>query len=59
MAALRGKAVRTLRLERQAGLGPVWTRDGKKVFYSRAGYFAWLKSNERRPPRAYPEKGAA
>jgi hypothetical protein len=50
-ARIRDKTERTLRLERQRGEGPPWVRDGKKVYYPREGFRAWLKANERQPVR--------
>jgi hypothetical protein len=45
------QALRTLRLWRQRGLGPAWTKIGRKVFYARGACVAWLASQEHRPVR--------
>jgi hypothetical protein len=52
MARIRKKTQRTLRSERQRGEGPPYVRDGKKIYYSLAGFRDWLKSLERQPVRA-------
>jgi hypothetical protein len=51
MARERKKSPRAQRDERQKGIGPPWTRDGRDVLYSIEGYRQWLLSNERDPVR--------
>jgi hypothetical protein len=51
MAHQRGKGLRTLRLERQRGDGPPYTRDGRDVLYPIDGFRAWLKAGERQAVR--------
>jgi hypothetical protein len=51
MAKIRGKTVRTQRAERQRGEGPPYVKDGKKIYYSVAGYRDWLRACERQPVR--------
>ncbi len=51
IAAQRGKSTRTLRAERQAGVGPPYVRDGRSVLYPVEGFRAWLQASERLPVR--------
>lgn len=51
LAKQRGKGLRTLRLERQRGDGPPYTRDGRDVLYPVDGFRNWLKAGERKPVR--------
>ncbi len=43
---------RTLRKWRATGLGPPFTKVGRRYYYSRAGRVAWLKANEKMPVRS-------
>jgi hypothetical protein len=56
MAEVREKSPRAQRDERQKGLGPPWTRDGRDILYSVQGYREWLASNERSPASQRPLK---
>jgi hypothetical protein len=56
VAEQRGKSLRTLRLERQRGVGPPYVHDGRSVRYPIEGFRAWLRANERLPVRT--EKAA-
>jgi hypothetical protein len=49
LAEKRKKSVRTLRLERQLGVGPPYVRDGRSIRYPVDGFRAWLRVNERLP----------
>ncbi len=51
-ARQRGKSERCLRDERQRGVGPPYTRDGRKVLYDIAKFRAWLRANECIPVRS-------
>jgi hypothetical protein len=52
VAAARNVSPRTLRAERQKGVGPSYVKVGKSILYPVDGFRAWLKSNERQPVRA-------
>ena len=59
-ARQRGKSERCLRDERLRGLGPPWTRDGRKILYDIAKFRAWLRANEINPVRSSePERRRA
>jgi hypothetical protein len=45
------QTARTLRLWRQRGIGPAWTRVGRRIFYSEAALLAWIKSLEQQSVR--------
>jgi hypothetical protein len=51
-ARQRGKSTRALRDERQRGIGPPYTRDGRRILYPVDGFRDWLRANERLPVRA-------
>jgi hypothetical protein len=51
MAKERSKSLRAQRDERQKGIGPPWTRDGREVLYNAERYRQWLISCERQPVR--------
>jgi hypothetical protein len=44
--------LRTLRSWRQKGIGPSYSKIGRKVFYSRAKLLSWIERLEREPVRA-------
>jgi hypothetical protein len=46
------QTVRTLRLWRQIGIGPAFTKIGRRVFYSRTALLSWIASLETRPVRS-------
>jgi hypothetical protein len=46
--------LRTLRLWRAQGIGPAWTRIGRRIFYSRSALLNWVASNEVKPVRSKP-----
>jgi len=48
----RGVTQRTLRAERARGNGPPFLRLGKKIYYPRDAFRAWLKCRETRPVRS-------
>ena len=58
MAKERGKSTRAQRDERQKGIGPPWTRDGRDVLYNVEGYREWLTANARNPVREPQPKQA-
>jgi helix-turn-helix protein len=45
------QSLRTLRAWRQRGIGPAWTKVGRRVHYSRTALLAWLSKQERQPVR--------
>ena len=51
MARARGKTMRTLRDERQRGVGPPYVRDGRTIRYHVPGYGEWLKAGIQQPVR--------
>jgi hypothetical protein len=58
MAIIRKKTKRTLRAERQRGDGPPYVKDGKRTYYSVAGFRDYLKAKERQPVRGPAAKSA-
>jgi hypothetical protein len=49
--AQRNKSERTLRLERQRGVGPPYVCDGRKIYYPIDTARAWLREQLRHPAR--------
>ena len=43
--------VRALQLWRQHRTGPPWVKIGRKIFYAREAFLAWVKSREQLPVR--------
>jgi hypothetical protein len=56
VAAQRGIALRTLRLERQRAGGAPWVRVGRGVYYSVDAFREWLRANEQQPVRRTPKR---
>ncbi len=54
VAAQRGIALRTLRLERQRGNGPAYVKTGRLILYPIERFRQWLLANEVQPARAQP-----
>jgi hypothetical protein len=52
IAKARGVGKRTLRAERQRGMGPPFVKIGKQILYPIEGFRNWLKANERHPVRS-------
>jgi hypothetical protein len=52
-------AIRTLRSWRQQGVGPAWTKVGKKVRYPEGADERWLESNLTRPVREQRQRRAS
>ena len=52
IAEVRGVGKRTLRAERQRGMGPPFVKIGKQILYPIEGFRDWLKANERHPVRS-------
>jgi hypothetical protein len=52
IAKARGVGKRTLRAERQRGMGPPFVKIGKQILYPIEGFRDWLKANERHPVRS-------
>ena len=52
IAKARGIGKRTLRVERQRGMGPPFVKIGKQILYPIEGFRNWLKANERHPVRS-------
>ena len=49
LAGELNSSTRTLQNWRQRGVGPPWTRCGKRVLYERDAFLAWLKSQQQQP----------
>jgi hypothetical protein len=52
LAALRELRKRTLRLERQRGDGPPFSKIGNRILYPADAFRAWIKSRESQPVRS-------
>ena len=50
-SAQRNKSERTLRLERQRGVGPPYVRDGRNIYYPVDTARAWLREQLRHAAR--------
>jgi hypothetical protein len=49
---------RTLRIWRQRGEGPPYTKIGKTVLYPEDGFLSWLKAHTREPVRSRRQQHA-